>query len=115
MVAVRDEALHSCSTRKIVDGKSVYNTRHKGGHCKAKQIPFGAFVDYLPTPSPKELKRSKELGDRTRNGLLGLLNLVAWVCFWVHLSLSEKPKNLFLASQQILSESSSSLIQTGGG
>ena len=54
---------------KMVDGDSIYNKHHETGHCKAKRIPCGAFVDYLPTPSPQETKRSKELGDRTRKGL----------------------------------------------
>ena len=55
---------------KIVDGDSIYNKRHKIVHCKAKQIPHGTFVDYLPTPSAKRQVEEKELGHRTRKGLL---------------------------------------------
>ena len=53
----------------MVDGDSTYNKRHAQGHCKAKRIMFGQLVDYLPTPSPKETKRSKDFVNRTRTGL----------------------------------------------
>ena len=44
----------------MVDGDSAYNKRHNGaGHCAAKRIPFGCFVDYLPTPSAKDTVRAK--------------------------------------------------------
>ena len=54
----------------IEDGESVYNRRHQQGHCKAKQVPYGALVDYLPTPSPAETKRAKSFEPKTRDGLL---------------------------------------------
>ena len=55
----------------LTEGDSAYNKRHYGaGHCKAKRIPFGCFVDYLPTPSAKEKVRLKELDNRTRHGML---------------------------------------------
>merc|ERR1712026_586488 len=43
---------HHCFARNIAmfEGDSVYNRRHNTGHCKAQCIPFGALVEFLPTP-----------------------------------------------------------------
>ena len=42
---------HHCFARniKVVDGDSAYHKRHKTGHCKALQIPFGCGVQFMPT------------------------------------------------------------------
>ena len=49
-------------------GDWAYNKWHEDGHCKAKRIPFGALVDYLPTPRPGEKKEAFE--PKTNRGLL---------------------------------------------
>ena len=45
---------HFCAARNIqvVEGESVYNRRHKNGHCRALEVPFGAMVIYAPTKKP---------------------------------------------------------------
>ena len=67
-----DGMKHFTFARRVnmVDGDSNYNKRYKCGHCKAKRIPFGVFVDYLPTPSPTETERGKDFVSRTRKGLM---------------------------------------------
>ena len=61
---------HHCFARNIGmhEGDSAYNKRHGKGHCKAKLIPFGALVNYLPTPRPTDKKRAFE--SKTNRGLL---------------------------------------------
>jgi len=60
---------HHCFARniKVVDGDSSYNKRHKAGHCKALQIPFGACVEFLPVANPND--KNKTFEAKTRVGL----------------------------------------------
>ncbi len=46
---------HYCFSTNIaiIDGDSSYNRRHKIGHFKGQQIPFGALVDFMPQPDTK--------------------------------------------------------------
>ena len=43
---------HHCAARNIqvVTGDSPYNRRHRQGHCRAHQIPFGALIYFAPIP-----------------------------------------------------------------
>ena len=47
---------HHCmaSSFQVINGDSTYNKRHAKGHCKAKMIPYGARVDFLPPPNLKD-------------------------------------------------------------
>ena len=46
---------HFCFSSNIalIDGDSAYNRRHKDGHFKGQQIPFGALVDFMPQPDTR--------------------------------------------------------------
>ena len=42
---------HFCFARNVnvVNGDSAYNQRHQKGHCRAKRVPFGTLLEFLPT------------------------------------------------------------------
>ena len=49
----------------LVDGDSAYNKRHKTGHFKGFQFPFGALVDFMPQPDT----RVESIGAKTIQGV----------------------------------------------
>jgi hypothetical protein len=49
----------------MIDGDSCYNRRHKQGHFKGQQIPFGALVDFMPQPDTKV----ESIGSKTFPGV----------------------------------------------
>ena len=61
---------HHCFARNVGmnQGESAYHKRHQAGHCTAKLVPFGALVEYLPTPRPDTKKSAFEA--KTSHGLL---------------------------------------------
>jgi hypothetical protein len=58
---------HYCFSVNIalIDGDSCYNRRHKQGHFKGQQIPFGALCDFMPQPDTKV----ESIGPKTLPGV----------------------------------------------
>ena len=54
---------HNIETR---DGDSSWNQRHKTGHFKGLRVPFGAKVDFLPSPIQE---KSPKFGPRAISGV----------------------------------------------